>query len=405
MASQVVGLWGERLSGVVHLEAFSTPRGPVPIELNARVGGAECYTNVLTAWGVDLGVNAARIALGLPPALPALPALLPAPHPDPPAHIRAPARHHVDGAAATAAAAPPRVVALSEEALKAQEQHFLLAALRLPEGCCACDDYVSVAASSGVGCGCSVVSSSSPLGPPSSSACGCSSAPGSPTASIAGGAVAGRGLAALSISNHAEEEEEGVLAPAEHVMPPAGHPARLASFAFPLHPREEAANPEVADAAVSPTMAMAPQRSALTAALRGASSAGLTEPRPQRPPAEEAMLAAAAAHGWPVPPEASRALRVARPQAHVHSVNFVPDDWEGEGLVEELRVRSATLQDPAYVDSEMYYAPGAVAKLPPAGFGALGWMVASGHSDLEAEAAMAGLMRGVVMKLSRPLWA
>ncbi|KAJ9513444.1 hypothetical protein QJQ45_006002 [Haematococcus lacustris] len=56
------------LSGVVHFEAMYSDKGPVPIELNARIGGAE--TPVMAAWGVDLAHAALRIAAGLPPVLP-----------------------------------------------------------------------------------------------------------------------------------------------------------------------------------------------------------------------------------------------------------------------------------------------------------------------------------------------
>jgi hypothetical protein len=55
MAARVVALWGEDLSGICHLEAFMTPCGPVPIELNPRIGGAETFTNLCAVWGVDLG--------------------------------------------------------------------------------------------------------------------------------------------------------------------------------------------------------------------------------------------------------------------------------------------------------------------------------------------------------------
>ncbi len=43
----------------------------MPIEINARIGGAETYSNVKAAWGVDLARAALRISLGLPPRLPA----------------------------------------------------------------------------------------------------------------------------------------------------------------------------------------------------------------------------------------------------------------------------------------------------------------------------------------------
>jgi len=52
-------------NGCIHFEAKSTNKGPVPIEVNLRMGGDEVYTFVKNAWGVDLVENAARIALGV----------------------------------------------------------------------------------------------------------------------------------------------------------------------------------------------------------------------------------------------------------------------------------------------------------------------------------------------------
>lgn len=52
-------------NGVIHFEAKSTPTGPVPIEINLRMGGDEVYSFVKGAWGVDLIENAAKIALGV----------------------------------------------------------------------------------------------------------------------------------------------------------------------------------------------------------------------------------------------------------------------------------------------------------------------------------------------------
>lgn len=50
----------------VHFEAKLTTAGPVPIEVNLRIGGAEVYAFNRGAWGVDLVEGAARIALGIP---------------------------------------------------------------------------------------------------------------------------------------------------------------------------------------------------------------------------------------------------------------------------------------------------------------------------------------------------
>ncbi len=52
-------------NGVIHFEAKSTKSGPIPIEINLRMGGDEVYSFVKGAWKVDLIENAAKIALGM----------------------------------------------------------------------------------------------------------------------------------------------------------------------------------------------------------------------------------------------------------------------------------------------------------------------------------------------------
>lgn len=53
------------LNGCVHFEAKSTPQGPIPLEINLRLGGDEVYPSVKAAWHVDLVENALKIACGL----------------------------------------------------------------------------------------------------------------------------------------------------------------------------------------------------------------------------------------------------------------------------------------------------------------------------------------------------
>lgn len=50
--------------GCIHFEAKYSPSGPVPIEINLRMGGDEVYTFVKECWGVDLIEYAAKIATG-----------------------------------------------------------------------------------------------------------------------------------------------------------------------------------------------------------------------------------------------------------------------------------------------------------------------------------------------------
>lgn len=52
------------VNGCIHFEAKYSSRGPVPIEINLRMGGDEVYDFIRIAWGVDLVENAAKIAIG-----------------------------------------------------------------------------------------------------------------------------------------------------------------------------------------------------------------------------------------------------------------------------------------------------------------------------------------------------
>ncbi|MFA5155692.1 MAG: ATP-grasp domain-containing protein [Patescibacteria group bacterium] len=53
------------LNGCIHFEAKSTPRGPVPLEINLRLGGDEVYPSIKAAWHVDLVENLLKIACGV----------------------------------------------------------------------------------------------------------------------------------------------------------------------------------------------------------------------------------------------------------------------------------------------------------------------------------------------------
>ncbi|MDD4607035.1 MAG: ATP-grasp domain-containing protein [Patescibacteria group bacterium] len=52
-------------NGCIHFEAKSTHNGPVPLEVNLRMGGDEIYSFIKEAWHVDLIENAVKIALGI----------------------------------------------------------------------------------------------------------------------------------------------------------------------------------------------------------------------------------------------------------------------------------------------------------------------------------------------------
>lgn len=63
MAEETLEMLGIQ-NGCIHFEAKATPHGPVPIEVNIRMGGDEVYSFVKGAWGVDLIQHAVQIALG-----------------------------------------------------------------------------------------------------------------------------------------------------------------------------------------------------------------------------------------------------------------------------------------------------------------------------------------------------
>jgi biotin carboxylase len=65
MAAKVVAALGIQ-DGCIHFEAKVTPIGPVPIEINLRLGGAEVRAFHRAARGIDLAVEAVKIALGIP---------------------------------------------------------------------------------------------------------------------------------------------------------------------------------------------------------------------------------------------------------------------------------------------------------------------------------------------------
>jgi biotin carboxylase len=69
MASDVASALGIQ-NGCIHFEAKATADGPVPIEVNLRLGGAEVQTFHRASRGIDLAAEAVKIALGVPVAPP-----------------------------------------------------------------------------------------------------------------------------------------------------------------------------------------------------------------------------------------------------------------------------------------------------------------------------------------------
>lgn len=64
MADEVLEKLGI-LNGCVHFEAKATSSGPMPLEINLRLGGDEIFPSVKAAWHVDLVENLAKIACGI----------------------------------------------------------------------------------------------------------------------------------------------------------------------------------------------------------------------------------------------------------------------------------------------------------------------------------------------------
>jgi biotin carboxylase len=64
MAEEVLEKLGIQ-NACIHFEAKSTADGPVPIEINLRMGGDYVYSYIKGAWGVDLIEEAAKVALGM----------------------------------------------------------------------------------------------------------------------------------------------------------------------------------------------------------------------------------------------------------------------------------------------------------------------------------------------------
>eukprot|EP01116_Phalansterium_solitarium_P007140 TRINITY_DN19654_c0_g1_i1.p1 TRINITY_DN19654_c0_g1~~TRINITY_DN19654_c0_g1_i1.p1 ORF type:complete len:438 (-),score=164.28 TRINITY_DN19654_c0_g1_i1:246-1559(-) len=64
---KVLSIYGDALIGCFHFEfKLDRVRGPVPLELNLRIGGAETHTMVRAATGIDLAQAALELCCGAP---------------------------------------------------------------------------------------------------------------------------------------------------------------------------------------------------------------------------------------------------------------------------------------------------------------------------------------------------
>eukprot|EP00798_Chlamydomonas_sp_ICE-L_P004295 gene4295-14405_t len=122
--------------------------------------------------------------------------------------------------------------------------------------------------------------------------------------------------------------------------------------------------------------------------------------RPVLPPC---LRAAAQASKQTFASQAKSCVQDATPLAFVSSSNFVPPNWVGAGIVEKAELSAAGLADPQYVDHEVYFKIGSLARLPPAGFVGLGWMVAQSSKSIEdAEVALARVACHLDIRLRKP---
>jgi len=382
LTARVVGLFGSALSGVLHFEAkYDAATGTaVPIELNARIGGAETFTNIRAAWGVDLAHAAARIACGLRPVLP---------------------RH-----------------------LLQQLQASLQAAAQLQDMCAA----ELAAAYRGAGGVCHLSRSGSPC------SCHCTESEMHGVASTCGASADPAASAGCSCYRAARMQQSSRradlaythratrsldIAPAQlhGDMAPAGAAGSVPAAAVCecgctgscccctgsywdfLSSRAASKAPALSEPCTPNMDGCTGRAEQGVGDASAASAAGVLEFTSGEPSdahseegTETSCMASHQVQPW---------VRHLAPSHFVSSINFVPD-WTGEGRIEQLEVSASTKADPGYVDAEMYYAPGAIAKLPPAGFSALGWMVSAGCSHADAADAMARLQQGVTIRLVAP---
>lgn len=436
MAAAIFRLWGDQLSGVFHLEAFSTAHGPVPIELNARMGGAETFTNIKAVWGVDLAEQALRCALGLPPQLPTLldaantiqeSVSISVPVSDSnynvagvsvDSHVAGCQEQQDDCSSAdepvlsdTEVFTEQNDVALqdmwamplaenskSTSCEQLMQQSHSSSQTPEPFSCISeatqrmqeitvtdCDNQKAVATRPESKVRCDGVDSHIhavgihavaawrlPVGHEIEDCTSCASSH--------------RNLAHDGASSHAgtgydSDSDSPDVTPPESII-----------FASELCGAQE-------QAFISNTAAARRDLSPLQPA---------TFPTPCIPGVMSTSPGVPAGactlnqlHVVGQDSDKVSHTRIAHPLYHVHSVNFVPD-WEGLGVIDVLGFKPGAEQHRAYVDSQMYNKPGDLVRLPPLGFSALGWMVARGLDPQHAEHEMQVLMDLVDIQLHKP---
>ena len=392
----------------------------VPIELNARIGGAETYTNVLTAWGVDLARAALRISCGLLP--------------QPPLHLIG--AHHQAACAGREAAAERG----------ADSPLPLPTDLILPAHPWYSQSSIETHSDGGQPSVSSV--SPDPSGDDGECVCGSGLAGGCgcPTTCCS----AGRCCYWDFVSDRASPGAAGLRAPSLRCLseptpelnPGAPDPggclcaAKARSKLDPSHQQQEQPSHIADSIADEHHQPAAPRCQAYTdaACSRRPSSSGRGSPggsaggregegvccfaaddspelrekgryqngRPSSRPSCLSDTEHQSAQPAQLPSGATASpscLKEALPLCHVHSVNFLPD-WEGWGVIQRQDLGGGARAHPGYVDAELYGRPGDRVALPPAGFSAMGWMVAQSIEGPEgAERAMQQMMDHVVIEL------
>ena len=388
----------------------------IPIELNARIGGAETYTNVLTAWGVDLAHAALRISCGLSPQLPLhlinanhqagcagreeaaerradSPLQLPTDliQPAHPCYSQSRVEMHSDGGQPSVSSVSPELSSDDGECVCGSG---LAGGCGCPTTCCSAGrccywDFVSDRASPGA-----VGVHAPPLR--------CLSEP-TPELNTGGCLCIAKARCKLDHSHKRKDQPSHVAGSVanEHHQPAVpcyqaftdaactsrrpsssgmGSPGGSAGWSEDEGVCCSAAGirPEIRTQDRRKNGGPAPQLSCL-------SDAGHQSTRPAQPPFSLTG--------------APSCLTEALPLSHVHSINFLPD-WEGWGVIQRLELGHGAKVHPGYVDAEVYGRPGDRVALPPAGFSAMGWMVAQSNQGPEgAERAMQQMMEHVVIEL------
>lgn len=357
----------------------------MPIELNARIGGAESFTNILSAWGVDLAQAAVCVAFGLTPKLPDI--------------------------LVTAAGDGQRGLGTKHASGPCSASNHPLTSARIHDGdiqcpvefegnksCCIGPPKVSSSASS------------SPRDPPAHHAssytvsdsfsdlagrCAC----GCPVTCCSGGRccywdfLLSRNPTAISSDVARRPLSLGGLSePGPVARSPLSLSGQIPDHAIQaLSGRGACMCAELAMSQIIDNVDMTTQ---LKLSCCSAVDLPVQETSHQDPGSVIRMH---------VPSESVRnraSIHDLQPINFVHSVNFLPDSWSGWGVIKKLELGISARDKSGYVDSELYGKPGDLVALPPAGFAAMGWIVSkSGANSEDAEFAMADILKYLVVEI------